>query len=369
MGDKGLYKGLTVKNVLTLAFSTMIGWGWVSLTGVWVVEGGTVGAAIAFCLGAVLCIFVGLTYPALPLSFFGTIPLIGAYNMHFVDAKGILATSGGRCGMNLYRGCTHGCVYCDSRSRCYQFTHPFEDVEVKQNAPTLLEKALKSKRKKCMIGTGSMSDPYMHCEEELALTRRCLEIIRDNGFGLAIQTKSDRILRDVDLLDEINKTAKCVVEMTLTTYDDALCALLEPNVCNTKRRIEVLETMRQRGIPTVVWLTPILPFINDMEENVAAILQECVRVGVTGIVCFDMGLTLREGSREYFYAALDKHFPGMKERYIERYGNAYELPSPRAKKLMEMFRGVCAEHGILCEPEDCFRFMQELPERFPQIRE
>jgi len=287
--------------------------------------------------------------------------------MHYVDAKGILTTSGGRCGMNIYRGCTHGCVYCDSRSRCYQFTHPFEDVEVKQNAPALLEKALKSKRKKCMIGTGSMSDPYMHCEEELALTRRCLEIIRDNGFGLALQTKSDRILRDIDLLDEINKTAKCVVEMTLTTYDDALCALLEPNVCNTKRRIEVLETMRQRGIPTVVWLTPILPFINDTEENVAAILNECVRVGVTGIVCFDMGLTLREGSREYFYAALDRHFPGMKERYIERYGNAYELPSPRAKELMELFRGFCAEHGILCEPEDCFRFMQELPERFPQM--
>ena len=202
--------------------------------------------------------------------------------MHFVDAKGILTTSGGRCGMNLYRGCTHGCVYCDSRSRCYQFTHPFEDVEAKQNAPALLEKALKSKRKKCMIGTGSMSDPYMHCEEDLRLTRRCLEIIRDNGFGLAIQTKSDRILRDVDLLDEINKTAKCVVEMTLTTYDDTLCALLEPNVCNTKRRIEVLEAMRERGIPTVVWLTPILPFINDTEENVAAILNECVRVGVRG---------------------------------------------------------------------------------------
>ena len=287
--------------------------------------------------------------------------------MHFVDAKGILTTSGGRCGMNLYRGCTHGCVYCDSRSRCYQFMHPFEDIEVKQNAPALLEKSLKSKRKKCMIGTGSMSDPYMHCEEKLQLTRRCLEIIRDNGFGLAIQTKSDRILCDIDLLDEINQRAKCVVEITLTTYDDKLCSILEPNVCNTKRRIEVLEAMRERGIPTVVWLTPILPFLNDTEENVAAILQECVRVGVRGIVCFDMGLTLREGSREYFYAALDRHFPGMKERYIKRYGNAYELPSPRAKELMRLFRGVCAEHGILYEPEDCFHFMQELPERFPQM--
>ena len=131
--------------------------------------------------------------------------------MHFVDAKGILTGAGGRYGMNVYRGCTHGCIYCDSRSRCYQFTHPFEDIEVKQNAPELLEKALRSKRKKCMIGTGSMSDPYMHCEEQLRLTRKCLEIILKYGFGAAVQTKSDRILQDIDLLDEINRSAKCVV--------------------------------------------------------------------------------------------------------------------------------------------------------------
>ena len=156
--------------------------------------------------------------------------------------------------MNIYRGCTHGCIYCDSRSRCYQFTHPFEDIEVKQNAPNLLEKALKSKRKKCMIGTGAMSDPYMHCEENLRLTRKCLEIILENDFGVAIQTKSDRILRDIDLLAKINRSAKCVVQMTLTTYDDDLCHILEPNVCITKRRIEVLEEMRKNGIPTLYGL-------------------------------------------------------------------------------------------------------------------
>lgn len=161
--------------------------------------------------------------------------------MHFVDAKGILTGSGGYYGMNIYRGCTHGCIYCDSRSRCYQFTHPFEDIEVKQNAPELLERVLKSKREKGMIGTGAMSDPYMHCEENLRLTRRCLEIILENGFGVAIQTKSDRILRDINLLSEINRSAKCVVQMTLTTSDDGLCQILEPNVCNTKRRIEVLK--------------------------------------------------------------------------------------------------------------------------------
>ena len=287
--------------------------------------------------------------------------------MHFVEARGILSGNGGHCGMNIYRGCTHGCIYCDSRSRCYQFTHPFEDIEVKRNAPELLEKALRSKREKCMIGTGAMSDPYMHCEEELKLTRRCLEIIRDNEFGLAIQTKSDRILRDIDLLDEINSRTKCVVQMTLTTYDDELCGIIEPNVCNTKRRIEVLQKMQERGIPTIVWLTPILPFINDTEENITAILNECARTGVKGVIDFGMGLTLREGDREYYYAALDKYFPGMKERYIERYGNAYELPSPNAGKLLKVFRSICRDKGIMSSPEACFGYMRELPDKYPQM--
>ncbi|MBO4515120.1 MAG: radical SAM protein, partial [Lachnospiraceae bacterium] len=265
------------------------------------------------------------------------------------------------------RGCSHGCIYCDSRSKCYQFTHPFEDIEVKQNAPELLEAALRSKRKKGMIGTGAMSDPYMHCEEKLRLTRKCLEIILKYGFGAAVQTKSDRILQDIDILDAINREAKCVVQVTLTTYDDALCSIIEPNVCNTKRRIEVLERMRERGIPTIVWLTPILPFINDTEENVGAILDECVRVGVKGIICFDMGLTLREGDREYYYAALDRHFPGLKKKYIETYGNAYDLPSPRAKELMRLLRDRCKKNGLLYKPDDCFAYMNELPEKYEQM--
>ena len=287
--------------------------------------------------------------------------------MHFVDAKGILTGSGGHLGMNIYRGCSHGCIYCDSRSKCYQFTHPFEDIEVKRNAPQLLEAALKSKRKKCMIATGSMSDPYMHCEEDLGLTRRCLEIILENGFGAAIQTKSDRILRDIDLLAEINRSAKCVVQITLTTYDDDLCRILEPNVCNTRRRIEVLEKMQERGIPTVVWLTPILPFINDTSDNITAILNECIRVGVKGIIDFGMGLTLREGDREYYYSALDRFFPGMKERYIKKYGNAYELPSPNAPELTRLFQKICRDNGIMSTPNDCFRFIQEFPDKYQQM--
>ena len=284
--------------------------------------------------------------------------------MHFVNSKTILSSSNG---MNIYRGCSHGCIYCDSRSKCYHFTHPFEDIEVKQNAPELLDKALRTKRKRCMIATGAMSDPYMHCEEKLQLTRKCLEVILRNGFGVAVQTKSDRILRDIDLLDQINRSVKCVVQITLTTYDDNLCRLVEPNVCNTKRRIEVLEQMKERNIPTVVWLTPVLPFINDTEENIVAILNECIRAGVKGIICFDMGLTLREGDREYYYAALDKFFPGLKQKYIECYGNAYELPSPNAKSLMELFRKICSDNGILSNPEACFQYIREMPDKYQQM--
>ena len=238
---------------------------------------------------------------------------------------------------------------------------------MKQNAPQLLEKALRSKRKACMIGTGSMSDPYMHCEEELCLTRKCLGIIRDSGFGLAIQTKSDRILRDIDLLDEINRKAKCVVQITLTTYDNDLSKIVEPNVCTTKRRIEVLEEMQKRGIPTIVWMSPILPFINDTEENITAILNECVRTGVKGVICFGMGLTLREGDREYYYAALDKHFPGLKEKYIKLYGNAYEVPSPNSRELMKVFQRICRENGMMATPEECFEFMRTMPDRYTQM--
>ena len=287
--------------------------------------------------------------------------------MHFVDAKGMLTGRNNTYGMNIYRGCSHGCIYCDSRSKCYNFTHPFEDIEVKQNAPELLDKALRSKRKRCMIGTGSMSDPYMHCEEKLRLTRRCLEVILRYGFGATVITKSDRIMQDMNLLDAINQESKCVVQMTLTTYDDQLCSILEPNVCNTKRRIEVLQEMNARGIPTVVWLSPILPFINDTKENIAAILDACIDARVKGIICFGMGLTLREGDREYFYAALDKHFPGLKQKYIMNYGNAYQLQSPNGKELMALFNETCRKNHIICTPDQCFSYISEFPEKYEQM--
>lgn len=284
--------------------------------------------------------------------------------MHFVDAKGILSAKNG---MNIYRGCTHGCIYCDSRSKCYGFTHDFEDIEVKQNAPELLEKALRSKRKKCMIGTGAMCDPYMHCEEKLGMTRKCLEIIDRYEFGVAIQTKSDRILRDLDLLKSIHKKAKCVVQMTLTTYDEDLCKIVEPNVCTTRERFETLQILHENGIPTIVWLSPILPFINDTTENIEGILKYCIQAKVHGILCFNMGVTLREGDREYFYAALDEHFPGMKSRYQKKFGYAYEVNSDRNAELMKLFYETCRKHGILCDVKQIFEYLHHFPEKYKQM--
>ena len=285
--------------------------------------------------------------------------------MHFVNAKGILSAQSG---MNVYRGCTHGCIYCDSRSVCYGFTHDFEDVEVKQNAPELLEKALRSRRRKCMIGTGAMCDPYMHCEETLQITRKCLELIERYEFGAAVQTKSDRILRDLDLLKRINEKTKCVVQMTLTTCDEDLCRVLEPNVCTTRRRAEVMDILRDNGIPVIVWLSPVLPFLNDTRENIQGILEYCVRAKVYGIICFGMGMTLRGGNREYFYGALDRYFPGLWQKYHRKYGYSYELRSDRQEELMGLFRGICEKHGIVHDVKACFEYLHEFPEKYEQLQ-
>lgn len=269
--------------------------------------------------------------------------------------------------MNIYRGCTHGCIYCDSRSKCYGFTHEFEDIEVKINAPQLLERALKSKRKRCMIGTGAMCDPYLHIEESLKLTRKCLELIDQYEYGVAVQTKSTRVLRDMDLLKSINDKTKAVVQMTMTTYDETLCKILEPNVSTTKERFKALLQFKEAGIPSIVWLTPILPFINDTEENIRGILEYCVKAGVKGIICFGMGVTLRDGDREYFYKALDKHFPGVKNKYIRTYGNAYDIPSPNNEKLLGIFKEVCVKNGMMYQIKECFQYLHEFPQKYEQM--
>lgn len=283
--------------------------------------------------------------------------------MHFVEAKGLLSSKNG---MNIYRGCTHGCIYCDSRSVCYNMTHAFEDIEVKQNAPQLLEKGLRSKRKQCMIGTGSMCDPYLPAEKELKLTRRCLELIEQYHFGAAVLTKSDLVLRDTELLASINEQQKAVVQMTMTTYDEELCKIVEPAVCGTRRRFEVLMEMKKHNVPTVAWLTPFLPYINDTEENISGLLHYCAEAGVKGIICFGIGLTLREGNREYFYSALDKHFHGLSDRYRREFGNAYEIASPAHTRLMAKINEFCDKYGILLNKE-CFSYLSELPEKYQQL--
>ncbi len=274
--------------------------------------------------------------------------------MHYKEAKGILSAQNG---MNLYRGCLHGCIYCDSRSKCYGMEHAFEDVEVKINAPELLEAALKRKRQRCMIGTGSMCDPYLPIEEKEMLMRRCAELIERYGFGLTLITKSDLVLRDLDIFKRIQDRAKCVVQLTITTHDEALCRILEPEVCTSKRRVEVLHLLREAGIPTMVWLSPILPFINDTEENLRGILKSCFDAGVKGILDFGMGLTLREGNREYFYAQLDRHFPGMKARYIKSFGSSYACASPNAAALEGIFHAECEAHGVMHEPNAIFAYL------------
>lgn len=284
--------------------------------------------------------------------------------MHKKIVKSILSSNNG---INIYRGCTHGCIYCDSRSTCYHIEHEFTDIEVKENAGLLLEERLRQKKNKCMIGTGSMSDPYNHYEEKLELTRKCLEIIDRYNFGVCIQTKSCRILRDMDILNSINKKSKCIVQVTLTTYSEELCKIIEPNVSTTKERTEILKRCNENGIKTIVWLTPILPYINDTKENMMGILDYCISNNVYGIIYFGAGLTLREGNREYYYKMLDKYFPNLKEKYIKEYGNSYQIISKNARELDNLFYKICKENNIVCNNDDLFRYMREYPIKYEQL--
>lgn len=284
--------------------------------------------------------------------------------MHYVSSKSILSKSNG---MNLYRGCTHGCIYCDSRSDKYGMNHKFEDIEVKENYIELLKKELR-KRAPSMIGTGSMTDPYIPLEKHLAHVRKTLEMIYDYGFGFTCITKSDLILRDLDILKKINEKSRVVIQMTLTTADDELCGIIEPKVCPTSRRVEVLNILKRENIPTVVWLCPILPYINDTKENINAILDFCIEADVKAILCHGMGLTLRKGNREYFYSKLDEHFPGLKEKYIEEYGDSYSVESPNNRELMRIFKKRTYENNILNNFNEIFEYLHEFPQKSYQSK-
>ena len=284
--------------------------------------------------------------------------------MHYVKAKGIFTSD---YGINLYRGCSHGCIYCDSRSEIYGFNHKFEDIEVKENGVELLKREL-IRRKPFMVSTGAMTDPYLPIEKRLGIVRNCLEVIHRYGYGFSCLTKSDLILRDLDLLKKINDKTKAVVQITLTTADDELCRIIEPNVALTSRRVEVLKKLDENGIPSVVWLSPILPYINDGEDNINSILDYCIDANVRGVLNLNMGFSLRKGNREYFFNKLDEHFPGLKERYVEEFGDSNFIYGKNHGKLKGIIKSRCQEHGMLYKQDDIFDYVRKFPSKSVQSK-
>ncbi len=279
--------------------------------------------------------------------------------MEWIEAKKIVASTkndywfGTDYNMNLYRGCHHGCIYCDSRSTCYHI-EDFDNVRGKLDALEKLDLELKGKRNTGVIGTGAMSDPYNAFEEVYRLTRGALECMAKHEFGVAIATKSALIQRDADILAEISLKAPVICKVTITTADDELSHLIEPNVSSPSERFEAIRVLSAAGIYTGVLMMPILPFINDTEENVLAIIEQAVKSGAK-FISPAFGLTLREGNREYFYDALDHKFPGLRSKYESAFGNNYSCGSPNAKDLKEIFRSQCQKYGLLYKMEDIIK--------------
>ncbi len=267
---------------------------------------------------------------------------------------------------NVYRGCTHGCIYCDSRSRCYEIPPPFEDIIVKVNAAELAQKELSRKRKKIMAHSGSMCDPYMPIEAELGLSRKVLEVILKTGHGAGFLTKNVLALRDLDLMKAIDRQAKAVACFTLTTMDDAMAHRIEPGASPPSERLKALWTFAQNGITTGVWMTPLLPFLTANEENIVSIVRSCAAAKVKYIVCFDIGTTMREGSRDYFYQKLDEIYPGMKRRYQAEFGLEYICKAPDHERLYAVFTEECQKAGIAWQWSDIAKWT-EIPERNEQL--
>lgn len=255
--------------------------------------------------------------------------------------------------MNIYKGCSHGCIYCDSRSSCYRIEH-FDEVRAKENALQLIRDGLRRKTKTGVVGTGAMSDPYNPFEKDLKLTRNALKLINAYEFGSAIATKSDLIVRDIDILEDIKKHSPTLVKMTITSFDDALSKKIEPHVCVSSKRFEAIKRLSERDIFTGVLLMPILPFINDTEENILEIVRQAYTCGAKFIFAYGMGVTLRQNQRDYFYDQLEQLFPdrALKEDYIKTFGNRYACSSPRAKRLQKVLDEECERLGILYKMKD-----------------
>lgn len=247
-------------------------------------------------------------------------------------------------GLNLYRGCQHRCIYCDSRSLCYGIENFDGDVLIKVNAIELLRDELSRKRKKGIIGTGSMNDPYMPLEEQMKLTRRALETIAEYGFGVHVITKSDLVLRDIDVLQKISRVS-AAVSLTITTADDSLSKVIEPGAPPSSLRFRAMKRLSKAGIETRVALMPTLPFIEDSWENVSAIIEEAHRCGAKVAIPW-FGMSMRDRQRAYFYSRLDESFPGLRKQYETAYGEGYACPSPRAEDLYRRAQALCAKLGV-----------------------
>ena len=245
--------------------------------------------------------------------------------------------------MNLYRGCQHQCVYCDSRSLCYQIEE-FSDILVKENAIELLEKELARKRVKGTIGTGSMNDPYMPLEAKTELTRRALQVIARFRFPVHVITKSDLVLRDLDLLRRINEVYSAV-SFTITTTDDQLARKLEPGAPLPSARLRAMKTLAENGILTGVTMMPILPFIEDNEENITQIVTQAHEHGASYVLP-GFGMTLRDRQRAYYYDKLDRHFPALRQRYERQFGDQYFAPANDFEELEALFEELCERYGI-----------------------
>lgn len=264
--------------------------------------------------------------------------------------------------MNLYRGCCHGCIYCDSRSDCYQIAD-FDQVAVKENAISILEKELKAKRNKGIIGIGAMSDTYNLFEKNQHITRQALSLLARYGFGVSVVTKSDLIVRDIDVLKEIQKHAPIICKLTITTIDDELSKKIEPNVCCSSNRFDALEKLASEGIFSGVMLMPILPYITDNEQQIISLIRRARECGAR-FVYPAFGMTLRANQRDYYYEQLDLIFPNLKEKYIQQYGDAYNCQTENSKKLYRIFVSECQKTGLLFQMKDIISaYMQHTPQQ------
>ncbi|WIV12438.1 radical SAM protein [Proteiniborus sp. MB09-C3] len=280
--------------------------------------------------------------------------------MEFIEAKKILSSwsngdswFGCNYGMNIYKGCCHGCIYCDSRSECYRVDN-FDKVRAKKNVLLTLENDLKSKRKKGIVATGAMSDSYNPFEEKYELTRGALELINKYGFGASVLTKSDLVVRDIDILSKIKEHSPAMAKFTITTYDDELCKKIEPNVSVTSRRFKALKEISEAGIFTGILMCPILPFINDTDENIKLIVKAAAENGASFVSPY-LGVTLRQNQRLYFYQQLDILFPGLKQKYISTFGGQYECNSLYKNRLWIVFKTECDRYGLLYRMTDIIK--------------